>query len=668
MKSKRARKIYFLIFLICFSFIALNSRAATVQLLEDSGFEQSTPNGTFPDSGKWQPAWLGEAGAVCTNTSAHSGNNGLWQYTGATASHWWSGPYQEFPASVGQTFEASAYIRTPSGGEWVNGASARVRLEFRSNSDVIQFYESPTINQANQDWQLKSTGQKIAPSGTTKVRFVCYLTKPNTVSGIAVANFDDCSLERIESAPILAVSPPLLGFGNSKNSLTFQIGNVGSGTLNWSISGQDNWITLSDISGNLTTTPKTITVQINRSLLPRFSSVDLLTISSNGGNGTVKIMVEKAHSQSVPNQPSYVRVSGRRLLVKKRDWNGQLLSEKPYVICGVCWSPASIGTLPDRWSRQAEFAKWKDLDIQLMYEMKCNTVYTFLDFDTGTNATEILDYLYANNIMAIVTVDWDGTNDTNRIQTIVNAYKNHPAILMWAIGNEWNINLFQQKFSTLDAAAVANQAAAQLIKSLDSNHPVASIYGEIDIQPSQPLSKTSQIVNDICPSVYVWGLNIYRGDNFSNLFEQWQSITGKPMFISEFGTDSYQTTSTDYPIVGQVNELMQKTFVASLLDDLRPEISAINPTKVCLGATFFEWVDEWWKVKEIHGGSPDTQDNGGFFTTWNPYAHPDGCGNEEYFGAFRIDRIEKAVFQSIKNFFIEFSQIGSGVINWHLYR
>ncbi len=665
----KRQRIAGLVVSICFLLvtnIALNAKAAGAQLLEDSGFEYSASNGTFPSSGKWQPAWLGEAGAVCTITAAHSGNNGLWQYTGASSFHWWSGPYQEFPASVGQTFEALAYIRTPSGAEWVNGASARVRLEFRSNSDVIQFYESPTINQANQDWQLKSTGQKIAPSGTTKVRFVCYLKKPNTASGIAVANFDDCSLERIESAPILAVSPPVLGFGNNKTSLTFEISNAGAGALSWSISGQDNWIILSNISGDLTTTPKVITVQINRALLPRFSSVDSLTVSSNGGNGTVKIMAEKAPSQSVPNQPSYVRVAGRQLLVKKRDWNGQLLSEKPYVICGVCWSPASVGTLSDRNSRQAEFAKWKDLDVQLMYEMNGNTVYTFLDFGTGFNATAILDYLYANNIMAIVTVDWDGTDDTNRIQTIVNAYKNHPAILMWAIGNEWNLwrpdrPKYYHRYATLSEAAAAMQANTLQIKSLDTNHPVCSILGEINY-PTQ--GDVNNIVSNICTAVDVWGANIYRGPEFYAFFTEWASMSTKPIFLSEFGTDAFHTTSW-WPPVGYEDEIMQADFVRSLWTDLAEELSAINPSKVCLGGTVFEWNDEWWKSST---GDRYVQEPDGYETTWNPIAHPDGFANEEYFGIFRIDRTERAVFQPLKNFFSEFSQTRNSVNNWQLYQ
>ena len=100
------------------------------QLLGDPGFELSTYDGTFPDSicspshpndpdpGCWHPCTSGgQAGAVCTTTAAHSGYNGLWEYTGNGTPGWWSGPYQEFEANPGEVYCAHAWIRsaTPPG-------------------------------------------------------------------------------------------------------------------------------------------------------------------------------------------------------------------------------------------------------------------------------------------------------------------------------------------------------------------------------------------------------------------------------------------------------------------------------------------------------------------------------------------------------------------------
>src|SRR5437867_9736370 len=123
-----------------------------------------------------------------------------------------------------------------------------------------------------------------------------------------------------------------------------------------------------------------------------------------------------------------------------------------------------MGTLMPVTNRQQEFQKWYVADIQLHRAMNANTVYCFLDFGTDATAFQVLDNLYKNGLKAIVTVDEDGTGNSNRLQQIVTAYRNHPAILAWAIGNEWNINLYHHTFSSLSEAANATESMARQIK------------------------------------------------------------------------------------------------------------------------------------------------------------------------------------------------------------
>lgn len=346
--------------------------------------------------------------------------------------------------------------------------------------------------------------------------------------------------------------------------------------------------------------------------------------------------------------PSMVKTKGRVLLVKDRKDNGKLQEEKSFVIKGVCWSPVSIGTANDYGSRVEAFGHWYRKDIDLISRMNANTVYTFLDFGTDQKAFEVLAALHQHKIKAIVTVDVEGTNNVQQIKEVVSKYKEHPAILMWAIGNEWNINLYHGKFSSLLEAAKATEEAARLIKTLDKNHPVASIFGDITIKHAQ--ISTSVIVNEIAPSVDVWGLNIYRGDNFGDLFDYWKAISSKPIFISEFGTDSFYSRSW-WPARGREDGGMQKTFISSLWKDLRDNLSACNPQNVALGGTVFEWVDEWWKVKISNDGNNYRQDTNGFPSTWNKFAHPDGFANEEYFGIVRIDRTPKPIYDELKHLY-----------------
>jgi hypothetical protein len=489
-----------------------------------------------------------------------------------------------------------------------------------------------------------------APPNTAYVRFVFYLEKPQN-SGQSIVNFDDAVLSSIPT-PQLSVSQGALGFGETTTELTLTIRNSGEDELDWSITTGADWLTVTPANGTTTTGTDVIVVSANRTELSQELYHTTLQIGSNGGSKTVNVYLETPRPYSVPNQPSSVFLSGNTLYVQRRMPDGSLEPAKPFIVKGAAWSPASEGTLDDPFSRQKEFAKWYTLDIPILAKMNANTVYTFIDFGTDATAFSVLDELYKNGMYAIITVDWDGTNDTDRIRTIVDAYRNHPAVLMWAIGNEWNIstNLYHGKFSTIDEAAVATQSAAQLIKSLDTSHPVASIYGEIEILPDQPLSKTQEIVNSVCTDVDIWGLNIYRGDNFGSLFSEWASISNKPMFLSEFGADSYLSTVW-YPVVGYEDKTSQANYLRAQWTDIVSELSYFDPAKVCLGGTVFEYNDEWWKVLAQDGGSPNVQDNGGFETSWNTTAQPDGFANEEYFGIVTIDRTFKEAYTVLQQAF-----------------
>src|SRR5574340_1326098 len=119
----KARNI--LIFLVAWV-VVLPMVPLHAELLGDPGFELSTPNGTFPNSGYWKDSHApGTAGAVCTTTAAHTGICGLWAYTGNEAGAWWNGTYQEFPCQPGEKYEVSAWVRVPGtsqGGAWVSGS------------------------------------------------------------------------------------------------------------------------------------------------------------------------------------------------------------------------------------------------------------------------------------------------------------------------------------------------------------------------------------------------------------------------------------------------------------------------------------------------------------------------------------------------------------------
>jgi hypothetical protein len=207
----------FLLFIVAASAPALTEE----QLLGDPGFEESTPNGTFPnaicppafpedpDARCWHACTSGsDAGAVCTSTAAHSGNNGLWEYTGSSTGGWWSGPYQEREASVSELYRAACWIRsdTDAGGEeeWVAGSKALVRVCYKSDysgtgmcvDNRIKCYDSPALTTGDTLWREYGFTTPPAPQGTNYVQMQLYVEKPG-VGGQSIVNVDDCVLEKV---------------------------------------------------------------------------------------------------------------------------------------------------------------------------------------------------------------------------------------------------------------------------------------------------------------------------------------------------------------------------------------------------------------------------------------------------------------------------------------
>lgn len=165
---------------------------------------------------------------------------------------------------------------------------------------------------------------------------------------------------------------------------------------------------------------------------------------------------------------------------------------------------------------------------------------------------KVLDGFYnngKNSVMVIMTVAMSKADlDSGRYLQVVNAYKDHPAILMWAIGNEWNINKFYGYTNVNEATAAVNQAAGS-IKAVDSHHPISSVLGDVFETSDASIWIIKNAVSG-CPNVDIWGINVYRGSSFGNLFLQWKSLweqelqqLAKPFYVSEFGIDSFNSTS-----------------------------------------------------------------------------------------------------------------------------
>ncbi|MEM1023184.1 MAG: glycoside hydrolase family 2 TIM barrel-domain containing protein [Myxococcota bacterium] len=284
-------------------------------------------------------------------------------------------------------------------------------------------------------------------------------------------------------------------------------------------------------------------------------------------------------------------------------WDGTRFVQdgETFRIRGVCWNPVPKGA--DQEDGR-DFAGFVDQDAALMASVGINAVRTY----TPITDQAVLDTLLANGIFVLQQVYIAESVALDDIDAAINATKDHPAILAWEVGNEWNYNNLYSGLTdeeTLDLLV----AAVARVKSLDTEHPVTTVYGELPDRPTL----------DALADVDIWGLNVYRGLTFAGLFDQWEGLSGAPFYMAEYGADAYDATQNG-PNVG-AQALATLTLTRAIRDSN------------AIGGTIFEFADEWWKDES---GSDDVQDTGGIAPGGGP--HPDATFNEEWWGLVDIDR------------------------------
>jgi hypothetical protein len=111
----------------------------------------------------------------------------------------------------------------------------------------------------------------------------------------------------------------------------------------------------------------------------------------------------------------------------------------------------------------------------------------------------------------------------------VEMYKDHPAVLMWAVGNEMELGAKGTRvFEEIERIA-------KMIKKADKNHPVISVVADMWPEKMTSLLK-------FCPSLDALGVNSYGGlPTLEERMKPWQ----KPYFITEFAFDIPQPRADD---------------------------------------------------------------------------------------------------------------------------
>ena len=301
--------------------------------------------------------------------------------------------------------------------------------------------------------------------------------------------------------------------------------------------------------------------------------------------------------------------------------NKILVNNTPYFIKGICYHPVPKG------SNKRSFNSI-DQDLKLMQEAGINTIRVYEPIADVT----VLNKLEKAEIKVIIGFGYkqDGINDlySGSYLDYIEKFKNHKAILMWELGNEYNYHPewfdgdILNWYNVMDKAAVA-------IHKIDSNHPVATAHGELPNAIAYAKGK----------NIDVWGMNVYRWDNPEEIFTQWQQISSKPMYLSEAGSDSYMTIAKDGFEKG-INEKAQAAATSKILNKIVANKDKGN------GVTLFSFTDGLWKA-----GNNNQQDIGGWAPNSSgvPY---DGAPNEEFWGIVDINRKKKEVFSIVKNVYL----------------
>ena len=277
------------------------------------------------------------------------------------------------------------------------------------------------------------------------------------------------------------------------------------------------------------------------------------------------------------------------------------VDEQEYRINGICYARGEGNGENSGFS-------YTD-DIPLLVDANINTIRTYAAI---TNSAELNAFANAG-IKVIMMLN------ENSYVWYVNQFKDHPAILMWEFGNEFNYhpewfgNNIQNWYNVLENCA-------STVKSIDPNHPVSTGHGEVP---------TTQALTS-CPSVDVWGMNIYRWLSPDSAIDELAAQTDKAIYISEAGADSYNSNS------GSENQAQQAQATEIILNAI------IEKSDLCVGVTLFEFCDEWWKA-----GDPNQQDAGGFSNAI-PY---DNYANEEYWGIVTRNREPKQSYYVVQEIY-----------------
>lgn len=158
-----------------------------------------------------------------------------------------------------------------------------------------------------------------------------------------------------------------------------------------------------------------------------------------------------------------------------------------------------------------------------------------------------------------------------RFTEVVKEYKNHPAILMWAVGNE--ADLFYTDFKVWNAI----NDIAKMCHEQDPNHPTITVTAGLDVAEVQ-------LIKERAPHIDIYGINTYG--NLIGVDKRLRASTWEgPYIIAEWGPNGHwEVPKTEWGV-----PVEQTSTEKAASYKKRYEEGILADSDMCIGSYVFLW-------------------------------------------------------------------------------
>lgn len=328
-----------------------------------------------------------------------------------------------------------------------------------------------------------------------------------------------------------------------------------------------------------------------------------------------------------------------------------MVNDKHFMINGMNWDYFPIGTnyAYSLWAQPDEIIKSAlETEMTLLKSMGVNTIRQYTDIPA-----KWIQYIYEKyGIYTLLnhsfgryglTIDsaWEVHTEyadprvrkllLTQITSMVKSYKDTPGLLMYLLGNENNYGLHWEGSETEDIPVedgkntTRARAMYQLfneatlaIKELDRTHPVAICNGDLIML---------DLIKEECKDMDVFATNIYRGASFGDAFQRVKNVINKPIMLTEFGADAFNT------IRNEEEQEQQAYYLLHNWKEIYQNSAGLGKAGNAIGGFTFQFSDGWWKYGQTKNLSLHDNNaswgNGGYL---NDFKKEENNMNEEWFG------------------------------------